>query len=67
DTTDILAGYQEIKERVEYLLQNWECLDGEGLSDEDVNRNLHHIYKKIEWRYDKGEDSVPQLTFEYKQ
>ncbi len=66
DTNDILLNYKEIKNRVDYLLQNWECIDGEGLSDTEVNRNLHFIYKKIEWKYDKGEDAVPQLTFEYK-
>lgn len=66
DTTNKLLEYQQIKQRVDYLLQNWACIDGEGLSDEDINRNLHHIYKKIEWRYDKGKDAIPQLTFEYK-
>ncbi|PFD84329.1 recombinase [Bacillus anthracis] len=62
---DKIADLNEIKQRIEYLLQNWQCLDGEGLTDEDVNRNLHFIIERIEWTYGKG-DEEPTLKIKYK-
>lgn len=66
DPKDKIADLNEIKQRIEYLLQNWQCLDGEGLTDEDVNRNLHFIIERIEWTYGKG-DIEPKLSIKYKQ
>ncbi len=63
---DRIADLNQMKEKVEYLLQNWECIDGDGLTDEEVNRALHFIIEKITWRYDKGEDAVPELNIVYK-
>ncbi|MFK4313136.1 MULTISPECIES: recombinase family protein [unclassified Bacillus (in: firmicutes)] len=65
DQKDKIADLNEIKQRIEYLLQNWQCLDGEGLTDEDVNRNLHFIIERIEWTYGKG-DEEPTLKIKYK-
>lgn len=54
-----------MKQRIEYLLQNWQCLDGEGLTDEEVNRSLHFIIERIEWTYGKG-DEQPTVRIIYK-
>ncbi|MFK4423957.1 recombinase family protein [Bacillus sp. RC51] len=62
---DKLADLTEIKRRIEYLLQTWQCLDGEGLTDEDVNRNLHFIIERIEWTYGK-DDEQPTVEIIYK-
>ncbi|PFW95205.1 recombinase family protein [Bacillus pseudomycoides] len=65
DPKDKIADLNEIKQRIEYLLQNWQCLDGEGLTDEDVNRNLHFIIERIEWTYGKS-DEQPTVKIKYK-
>ncbi|MED3199003.1 recombinase family protein [Bacillus toyonensis] len=65
DPKDKIADLNEIKQRIEYLLQNWQCIDGEGLTDEDVNRNLHFIIERIEWTYAKG-DEQPAVKIKYK-
>ncbi|MDY8162305.1 recombinase family protein [Bacillus thuringiensis] len=62
---DKIVDLTEIKRRIEYLLQTWQCLDGEGLTDEDVNRNLHFIVERIEWTYGKG-DKQPTMKIKYK-
>ena len=36
------------------LFSKWELLDGEGLSDEVINRTLHLLVDKIHWTYQKG-------------
>lgn len=46
-----MEGLCELKERIDYLLGHWQCLDGEGLTDEEINRALHYIIEKIEWTY----------------
>ncbi|MGE6364476.1 recombinase family protein [Bacillus paramycoides] len=66
DPKDKVADLNEIKQRIEYLLQNWQCLDGDGLTDKEVNRNLHFIIERIEWTYGKG-DKEPKLSIKYKQ
>ncbi|EJV49968.1 recombinase family protein [Bacillus toyonensis] len=60
-----IAGLKEKKQRIEYLLQNWQFLDGEGLTDEEVNRSLHFIIERIDWTYGKG-DEKPMVEIEYK-
>ncbi|AJH62280.1 site-specific recombinase [Bacillus cereus 95/8201] len=65
DPKDKIADLNEIKQRIEYLLQNWQCLDGEGLTDEEVNRNLHFIIERIEWTYGK-DGKEPNLNFVWK-
>ncbi|WP_074618768.1 recombinase family protein [Bacillus cereus] len=66
NSKDKIADLTEIKRRIEYLLQNWQCLDGGGLTDENVNRNLHFIIERIEWMYGK-DDTEPKLSIKYKQ
>lgn len=63
---DKIADLNVILERVDYLLGNWKCLDGQGLTDEEVNRALHYIVERIEWTYSKAEDAVPNLNIIYK-
>lgn len=63
---DKIADLTEIKRRIEHLLQNWQCLDGRGLTDENVNKNLHFIIERIEWTYGK-DDTEPKLSIKYKQ
>ncbi|MEB9551090.1 recombinase family protein [Bacillus cereus] len=60
-----IANLHEMKQRIEYLLQNWQFLDGEGLTDEEVNRSLHFIIERIEWTYGKG-DKQPTMKIKYK-
>ncbi|MCU7708401.1 recombinase family protein [Priestia sp. JV24] len=66
DPKDKIADLQEMKKRIEYLLNNWECIDGEGLTDEQVNRSLHFIVECIKWTYPKGKDVEPKLEIIYK-
>jgi len=66
DPKDKIADLKEIKARIQYLLNNWQCLDGEGLTDEEVNRSLHFIVDRIEWTYPKGKDAEPDLKIFYK-
>ncbi|MBR8645867.1 hypothetical protein KEH51_23445 [[Brevibacterium] frigoritolerans] len=40
---DTLKTLSEVLKLVDYLLGHWEILDGEGLTDEQVNRALHFI------------------------
>ncbi|MEM5664339.1 hypothetical protein AAHB94_13125 [Bacillus toyonensis] len=60
-----IADLKEKKQRIEYLLQNWQFLDGEGLTDEEVNRSLHFIIERITWTYAKG-DKKPKVRIRYK-
>ncbi|MDA1660366.1 recombinase family protein [Bacillus cereus group sp. TH153LC] len=62
---DKIADLIEIKKRIEHLLQTWQCLDGEGLTDEEVNRNLHFIIERIIWTYGKS-DETPHLNIVWK-
>ncbi|CAK8580897.1 recombinase family protein [Priestia megaterium] len=66
DPKDKIADLKEMKARIEYLLNNWQCLDGEGLTDEEINRSLHFIIDRIEWTYPKGKDAQPDLKIIYK-
>ncbi|MEW4262450.1 recombinase family protein [Priestia megaterium] len=66
DPKDKIADLKEMKARIEYLLNNWKCLDGEGLTDEQVNRSLHFIIERIIWTYLKGKDASPNLNIVYR-
>jgi len=46
---------KEMARKVDYLLGNWEFLDGEGLTDEEVNKALNFIIERIDWYFKKGE------------
>jgi site-specific DNA recombinase len=45
---------------IEELVGKWDYLDGEGYSDEKVNRLLHGLISGILWTYEKG-SSNPQM------
>ncbi|MFS8185610.1 recombinase family protein [Rossellomorea marisflavi] len=61
---DTLKSLSEVLEQVDYLLENWEMLDGKGLTDEQVNRALHMIVDRIEWKYDfNGEPPVLKIKY----
>ncbi len=49
---------------IEKLVGKWELLDGEGYSDEQVNRLLHGLISGILWSFKKGAES-PTLTIIY--
>ncbi|PGK52216.1 recombinase [Priestia megaterium] len=55
-----------LQEYAQQLTQNWNCLDENGLSDEEVNRLLHFLIKRIEWTYSKEKDCIPSLRVIYK-
>ncbi|MBU7593564.1 recombinase family protein [Metabacillus halosaccharovorans] len=61
---DKVADLSEVLKQIDYLLGKWECLDGEGLTDEEVNRSLHYIIDRIEWKYGKN-DEAPELKIKY--
>ena len=50
---------------IEQLFSKWELLDGEGLTDEEVNRLLHLLIKIIKWTYEKG-STEPRIEITYK-
>lgn len=62
---DRLADLSAVLEQVDYVLQKWEMLDGEGLNNEEINRSLHYIVERIDWTYGK-EDAEPTLKITYK-
>lgn len=66
DPKDKIADLQEMKKRIDYLLNNWECIDKKGLTDEQVNRNLHFVIERIIWTYPKGQDVSPKLNIVYR-
>lgn len=66
DPKDKIADLKEMKARIEYLLNNWQCLDGKGLTDEQVNRSLHFVIERIIWTYPKGQDVSPKLNVVYR-
>ncbi|PFU29312.1 recombinase [Bacillus cereus] len=55
---------QEQIKSIEKLVDKWELLDGEGYSDEQVNRLLHGLINGILWSFKKGAAS-PTLTIIY--
>lgn len=63
---DKLMDLTEVLNQVEFLINNWEIIDGQGLTNEQVNCALNFIIKRMEWTYPKGKDSEPQLKVIYK-
>ncbi|MEX6700195.1 recombinase family protein [Peribacillus frigoritolerans] len=55
---------KEQLEAVENLVGKWHLLDGEGYSDEKVNRLLHGLISGVLWSFKKGDES-PDLTIIY--
>jgi site-specific DNA recombinase len=65
---DKSAKIDTLKEQIkaiDSLVEKWQFLDGEGLSDEQVNRLLHGLISGILWLYKKGAES-PTLNIIYK-
>ncbi|SCC62124.1 Uncharacterized protein BCZB5J_05098 [Bacillus cereus] len=62
-STKIETLKEQIKS-IEKLVDKWELLDGEGYSDEQVNRLLHGLISGILWSFKKGAES-PTLTIIY--
>lgn len=58
-------GLLEQLQLIEQLYSDWELLDGEGLTDESVNRLLHLLIKRIGWTYEKG-STEPRIEITYK-
>jgi site-specific DNA recombinase len=56
----LLEDYLRI---IDELFDNWEILDGDGLSNEQINRRLHLLIKGIVWRYPKN--AKPSLRIIY--
>jgi site-specific DNA recombinase len=65
DTSVVKNTLQEQLKVMEHLYSKWELLDGEGLSDEEVNRLLHLLVEKIRWTYEKG-STEPNIEITYK-
>ena len=66
--TDPALKIKSIEEKItalEKLFGKWELLDGEGVSDEVINRTLHQLMDKIIWTYEKGSNE-PNLDIHYK-
>lgn len=59
-----IDNLKEQIEAIESLVGKWHFLDGEGYSDEKVNRLLHGLISGIFWSYKKGDES-PTLTIIY--
>ncbi|MDG4655545.1 recombinase family protein [Ectobacillus antri] len=62
-STKIETLKEQIKS-IEKLVGKWELLDGEGYSDEQVNRLLHGLISGVLWSFKKGAES-PTLTIIY--
>lgn len=65
---EISAKIDNLKEQIEAyenLVGNWDFLDGEGYSDEKINRTLHGLVSGILWTFRKGDES-PDLFIIYK-
>lgn len=64
---DKATKVETLKEQIksiEKLVGKWELLDGEGYSDEQVNRLLHGLISGILWSFKKDAES-PTLTIIY--
>lgn len=65
---DKSAKIDNLKEQIEAyenLVGKWDFLDGEGYSDEKINRTLHGLISGILWTFRKGDES-PELFIIYK-
>ncbi|MEH6946219.1 recombinase family protein [Bacillus sp. JJ634] len=65
NTEAVKQSLEEQLAAIDTLVGKWQFLDGEGLSDEVVNRVLHVLIRGIVWRYDKGR-TTPVLRIVYK-
>ncbi|PFK04776.1 recombinase [Bacillus cereus] len=66
---DKLVKIDNLKEQIEAiesLVGKWHFLDGEGYSDEKINRLLHGLISGIFWSYKKGDES-PKLIIRFKE
>lgn len=66
---DKLVKIDNLKEQIEAiesLVGKWHFLDGEGYSDEKINRLLHGLISGIFWSYKKGDES-PRLIIRFKE
>ncbi|QGQ47255.1 recombinase family protein [Metabacillus sediminilitoris] len=59
------VGLQEQLKIIERLYDKWEILEGDGLTDEEINRMLHLLIEKIYWTYEKG-STEPTIKITYK-
>ncbi|WP_445490443.1 recombinase family protein [Niallia sp. 03133] len=65
---DKSAKIDTLKEQIkaiDSLVGNWNFLDGEGYSNEQVNRLLHGLISGVLWSYKKGAES-PTIDIIYK-
>lgn len=60
-----IDNLKEQIESIESLVGKWHFLDGEGYTDEKINRLLHGLISGIFWSYKKG-DSSPKLIIRFK-
>ncbi|OJE39926.1 recombinase [Bacillus proteolyticus] len=60
-----IDNLKEQIESIESLVGKWHFLDGEGYTDEKINRLLHGLISGIFWSYQKG-DSSPKLIIRFK-
>ncbi len=68
ENEDKTAKIDTLKEQIkaiESLVGKWEFLDGEGYSNEQVNRLLHGLISGVLWSYKKGAES-PTIDIIYK-
>lgn len=65
DKTAKIATLKEQIKAIDSLVGKWHFLDGEGLSDEQVNRLLHGLISGVLWTYKKGAES-PNIDIIYK-
>ncbi|WP_077308700.1 recombinase family protein [Terribacillus halophilus] len=65
DKTVKIDSINEQINALDNLMGKWNFLDGEGLSDEQVNRLLHGLINGIIWSYNKGAIS-PTIDIIYK-
>ncbi|MCM2531671.1 recombinase family protein [Neobacillus pocheonensis] len=63
---DKKKSLQDLVKVIDQLFGKWGFLDGEGLSNEDINRRLHMLISGIVWNYPKGADS-PVMRVIYKE
>ncbi|WP_204415722.1 recombinase family protein [Bacillus tianshenii] len=69
ENEDKSVKINDLKEQIaaiDSLVGKWHFLDGEGYSDEKINRLLHGLISGIFWSYKKGAES-PKLIIRFKE
>lgn len=69
ENEDKSVKINDLKEQIaaiERLVGKWHFIDGEGYSDEEINRLLHGLVSGIFWSYEKGAES-PKLIIRFKE